>query len=129
MPPRMSESHMGYNLKGAEWTAEERGHAEIAPPPPFPLLLNALLNTSCLLFPTSSKRSVSGSNKETKRGIAAKNGPQWRVASGGDVQPGIANCVVENSTKNYRRTELSRISPSVIYGLSDPREHGFSLCW
>lgn len=39
MPPQMSESHMGYNLKGAEWTAEEWGHAEIAPSPHFPRFL------------------------------------------------------------------------------------------
>lgn len=37
------------------------------------------------------------------------------------------NYTVENRTKNYRRTELSRISPSVIDGLSDPRENLLSV--
>lgn len=35
------------------------------------------------------------------------------------------NYIVEKSTKNYRRAELSR--PSVINGLSDLREHYFSV--
>lgn len=37
------------------------------------------------------------------------------------------NYIVKNRTKNYRRKELSRISPSVIYGLSDPGEHLLSV--
>lgn len=37
------------------------------------------------------------------------------------------NYIVKNWTKNYRRKELSRISPSVIYGLSGPREHLLSV--
>lgn len=44
------------------------------------------------------------------------------------IHPALnCNYIVKNRTKNYRRRELSRISPSVIYGLSDPREHLLSV--
>lgn len=44
------------------------------------------------------------------------------------IHPALnCNYIVKNRTKNYRRKELSRISPSVIYGLSDPREHLLSV--
>lgn len=37
------------------------------------------------------------------------------------------NYIVKNRTKNYKGKELSRISPSVIYGLSDSREYLLSV--
>lgn len=91
-----------------------------------------MFNTSCLLLSGGKRRPVSPLLNQTdltvhdgERGVPpriARNGTGCIVrgnASGDDF--------VKKRTKNYRRKELSGISPSVIDGLSDSGEQLVSV--
>lgn len=90
-----------------------------------------LLAFNAILFISFNAKTIgiwTGSNgaSVTELRLASKNSLQQpKLHSAQTTQTWIVILAPRNGTKSYRRSELSRISPSVICGLSHPGEHSF----